>query len=73
MARKSATKKEVPFQERLTKILEKEKAVYDKERIVRRFVITFPNRQKAPKLGRLAVWLLGLSRAQIQIQYDELR
>lgn len=74
MARKS-TKKVANFQDRLKVMLEKEQAVYEKQKIARRFVIVFPNRQnkKAPLLGRIGVSLLGMSRGQIQIQYDEIK
>ena len=72
MARKSI-KKDANFQDKLKTMLEKEQAVYQKEGIARRFVITFPNRQKAPLLGRIGVTLLGWSRGVIQIQYDEIK
>ena len=73
MARNSSTKKAKTIQERLQTLLEKEQAVYEKERIARRFVITFPNRQKTPLLGRFGVYLLEKTRAVIQIQYDEIK
>lgn len=69
MAQKSQKKQ--TFQERLQPILEKEQAVYDKAGIGRQFVISFPNRHKAPLLGRIGVKLLHMTGGIIQIQFHE--
>jgi hypothetical protein len=68
MARKTANKQK-PFQETLKEIIESENATYEKVGITRLFVVTFPNRQKPPLLGRLAVKLLEKSGGIIQMQY----
>lgn len=68
MARKT---KVLTLQDKIKPILEKEHAAYEKAGVVRRFAVTFPNRHKAPLLGRLAVKLLNFSGGIIQIQFDE--
>jgi hypothetical protein len=72
MARKTP-KKELTFRDRLQSLLEAEAAMYDKENIVRQFVISFPNRQKAPLLGRIGARLVGMTGGVIQIKYDEIK
>lgn len=69
MARKT-TKKE-PFQDTLKRILEAENATYEEAGIVRQFIVSFPNRQKAPLLGRLGVKLIGMAGGIIQIQFGK--
>jgi hypothetical protein len=71
MARKKAQTKTKTLAEKLQPLLKKEQASYDKLGIVRTFVITFPNRHKAPLLGRLGVKLIGMVGGIIQIQYTE--
>lgn len=68
MARKT-TSKQKPFEDTLRGIIEAENAAYDEAGITRGFVVTFPNRQKPPLLGRLAVKLLKKSGGIIQMQY----
>lgn len=70
MARKTTTKQK-PFEETLRGIIESENAAYDKAGITRGFVVTFPNRQKPPFLGRIAVKLLKKAGGIIQMQYLE--
>lgn len=72
MARKTP-KKELTFRDRLHTLLEAENAMYEKEHIARQFVITFPNRQKAPLLGRIGARLVGMAGGVIQIKYDEIK
>jgi hypothetical protein len=68
MARKT-TKQQKSFEEILKEMIETENALYKEIGITRLFVVTFPNRQKPPLLGRIAVKLLEISRGSIQIQY----
>lgn len=71
MAHKSIkTKKRLTFQETLKCLLEEETAAYNKAGIFRQFVIVFPNRQKAPLLGRIGVKLISMVGGIIQIQYE---
>lgn len=69
MARKHTGKK--GLQEVLAGILEAEKKAYDKAGIVRTFVVSFPNRQKPPLLGRIGVKLIGMAGGLIQIQFSK--
>lgn len=69
MARKT-TKKE-PFQDTLKRILEAENATYEEAGIGRQFIVSFPNRQKPPLLGRIGVKLLTMSGGIIQMQYHK--
>lgn len=70
MARKSI-KGEQNFQEVLKGILEKENEMYEKAGIMRTFVVSFPNRQKAPLLGRIGVKLITMAGGLIQIQFNK--
>lgn len=69
MARKKVTKQ--TFSQRLQRLHEKEAMMYEKEGIMRRYVIAFPNRRKAPLLGRIGIALLARSNSQIQTEYKE--
>lgn len=71
MATKKTSKK--TFQERMEELLVKERAMYEKENVVRQFIITFPKRHKPPLFGKLGAWLIAKSGGEIQIQYNQIK
>lgn len=70
MARKNTGKKR-EFQEVLKDILEAENKAYEEAGIVRTFIVSFPNRQKAPLWGRIGAKLITMTGGIIQIQFQQ--
>ena len=67
MARK--TVKTETFQDSLKRLIETENTAYEDAGIVRQFIVSFPNRHKAPLLGRIGVKLMLMAGGLIQVQY----
>lgn len=70
MARKNTGKKR-EIKEVLQDILNAENKAYEEAGIARTFVVSFPNRQKAPLLGRLGVFLFSMAGGIIQINFHQ--
>lgn len=49
--------------------MEQEQALLKKHGIIRRIIVTFPNRTNIPITGKLAVWLLKKSKGVIDTEF----
>ena len=63
-----ATKK--TKQQIIKKLVKDETALYEKEGVRKRVVITFPTHDKVPLLGKVALWFLKKSKARLDYQFN---
>lgn len=58
-------------QNKLKKLVKEENALFKKAKILRRYVIVFPTKQKPPFFARFVLRVLQMYKAQIEVEYLE--
>ena len=74
MATKKVTKaKEKSPQELIQELTQKEHKMWESAGVGRRFIISFPGKQKPPLLGRFGAFLLKTTGGRQDVQYYKLK